>query len=116
MLHIFCKIKTFIIINVLFAVADISYGHYEWATELFYENDEFGLSNLVVSDHTDTTGWLVRHNDELECLSFPNLVTLDGVLGLYIQSNENLKIVSAPKLTTIIANRPSGANGIVWYN
>lgn len=51
------------------------------------------------------TGWLFRFSQMLECVTFPELKTIDGHLGLYIQSNDNLKYFGMPKLKSIRANR-----------
>ena len=68
-----------------------------------------------------STGLLFRHNDDLECVNFPNLEMLDGHLGIYAHDNAKLRTITLPELTHITANLPEGfapnaAVGLVWYD
>ena len=66
---------------------------------------------------TVSTGVLLRRNDDLQCVNFPNLETLDGHLGVYAHDNAKLRMISFPKLTTITANTEfDDYNGINWFN
>jgi len=91
---------------------DIEYGHDLFDGTVF----RVGTSSIVAPSLTEATGWWIHQNNDLKCVSLPELQTLDGALGFNVNLNPNLKMFSAPKVESITANRSDGnPNGFVFY-